>query len=219
MSGILHFETFIVAGILLNLTPGNDTIFILTKSISQGRRAGIISALGIGTGSIVHTLLAAFGLSIIVAKSILVFSIIKYVGAAYLLYLGYKMITNRTIWSPKDITLLSIRYGIIYREAMLTNILNPKVALFYMAFLPQFIDPYAGSTILSFILLGATFTSTGTVWGFVLAVFASAIFSRLRESHSLGGYLNKICGLALIGLGIGLAFSGYGRTSKQGLIP
>lgn len=89
MTGIIHFETFLLTGILLNLTPGNDTIFILTKSIGQSKKAGIISALGIGTGSFIHTILAAFGLSIIIAKSILLFNIIKYVGAIYLLYIGF----------------------------------------------------------------------------------------------------------------------------------
>lgn len=88
MTGIIHFTTFLMTGILLNLTPGNDTIFILSKSIGQGKKAGIMSALGIGTGSVIHTVLAALGLSIIIAKSILLFNIIKYAGAAYLLYMG-----------------------------------------------------------------------------------------------------------------------------------
>lgn len=94
MTGIIHFETFLIAGILLNLTPGNDTIFILSKSIAQGKKAGIMSVLGIATGSLIHTTLAALGLSIIIAKSLLAFTIIKYAGAAYLLYIGYKMITD-----------------------------------------------------------------------------------------------------------------------------
>src|SRR5258705_13514943 len=96
MAGIIHFETFLIAGILLNLTPGNDTIFILTKSIAQGRKAGIMSVLGIATGSLIHTTLAALGLSIIIARSVLDFTIVKYVGAAYLLFLGFKMITDRS---------------------------------------------------------------------------------------------------------------------------
>src|SRR5688500_8710178 len=96
MTGIINFETFILTGILLNLTPGNDTIFILSRSIAQGKKAGIMSVLGISTGSIIHTTLAAFGLSIIIAKSILVFNVIKYVGAAYLFYIGYKMLTDKT---------------------------------------------------------------------------------------------------------------------------
>jgi threonine/homoserine/homoserine lactone efflux protein len=104
MTGIIHFETFLITGILLNITPGNDTIFILTRSIGQGKKAGIISVFGIGTGSIVHTILAAFGLSIIVAKSLLLFNIIKYTGAAYLIYIGYKMLTNNSLLNTESKT-------------------------------------------------------------------------------------------------------------------
>ena len=96
MTGIIHFETFLMTGILLNLTPGNDTIFILSKSIGQGEKAGIVSALGIGVGNIVHTFFATFGLSLIIAKSIILFDTIKFVGAAYLVYLGYNMLTDKS---------------------------------------------------------------------------------------------------------------------------
>lgn len=135
MNGIIHFETFLLAGILLNLTPGNDTIFILSKSIAQGKKAGLISALGIGTGSIVHTLLAAFGLSFIIAKSIILFNVIKYIGALYLIYIGYKMITNKVQISSIGVASNhSINYWQIYKDGILTNIFNPKVALFFIAF-------------------------------------------------------------------------------------
>jgi len=92
MTGIINFETFLLAGILLNITPGNDTIFILTRSIAQGKKAGIMSVLGIATGSIIHTTFAAFGLSVIISESIVAFSILKYAGAAYLIFIGYKML-------------------------------------------------------------------------------------------------------------------------------
>ena len=91
MTGIIHFETFLLTGILLNITPGNDTVFILSKSIGQGKKAGIVSALGIGTGSLIHTVLAALGLSLIIAKSMLLFNLIKYAGAAYIIYIGLKI--------------------------------------------------------------------------------------------------------------------------------
>src|SRR5258705_7521405 len=135
MAGIIHFETFLIAGILLNLTPGNDTIFILTKSIAQGKKAGILSVLGIATGSLIHTTLAALGLSIIIAKSVLAFTIVKYAGAAYLLYIGLKMVIDK---SKFDITIPTSGKKInaikIYRDAVLTNVLNPKVAMFFIAF-------------------------------------------------------------------------------------
>jgi RhtB (resistance to homoserine/threonine) family protein len=206
MTGIVHFETFLLAGILLNLTPGNDTIFILTKSIAQGKKAGIISTLGIATGSVGHTFLAAFGLSIIIAKSILLFNIIKYLGAVYLLYMGYKMLTTRTqLNTDRIIVTESIDYLKIYRDGFFTNILNPKVALFFIAFLPQFIDPTFRNTVFPFLLLGSTFITTGTIWCLTLAIFASVIFTKLKNNKRVSTYINKICGLTLIGLGIKIA--------------
>ncbi len=208
MAGIIHFETFLLAGILLNLTPGNDTIFILSKSIAQGRKAGIMSVLGIATGSLIHTTLAALGLSIIIARSVLAFTVIKYAGAVYLLYVGYKMITDRTrldahIESPGK----KINLSIVYRDAVLTNVLNPKVAMFFIAFLPQFIDPHYQNSIIPFMLLGITFTITGTAWCLALANFSSFLFSKLRNNQKFSSYLNKICGAVLIGLGIKIALT------------
>jgi RhtB (resistance to homoserine/threonine) family protein len=208
MTGIIHFETFLITGILLNITPGNDTIFILTQSIGQGKKAGIISVLGIGTGSIIHTILAAFGLSIIVAKSLLLFNIIKYAGAAYLLYMGYKMLTDNSLLNTDSKTFdNSVDYWKIYRDAIVTNVLNPKVALFFISFLPQFIDSDVKNTVLPFLTLGVTFVITGTIWCFLLAIFASSIFGRLKNNKNVSTYINKICGLAFIGLSIKVALT------------
>jgi RhtB (resistance to homoserine/threonine) family protein len=208
MIGITHFETFVITGILLNLTPGNDTIFILTKSIAQGKKAGIISALGIATGSIIHTLLAAFGLSLIIAQSMVLFNIIKYIGAAYLLYIGFKMLTDKSqLQTDSAIEKSNLNYWKVYRDGMLTNIFNPKVALFFIAFLPQFIDPSFKQSILPFVLLGLTFTTTGAIWCFVLAIFASTFFGMLKENKTLSFYINKACGLALIALGVKVAIT------------
>ncbi|MBB6498543.1 LysE family translocator [Pedobacter cryoconitis] len=208
MTGIIHPETFLLTSILLNLTPGNDTIFILSRSIGQGRKAGIISAFGIGTGSIVHTTLAAFGLSIIIAKSILLFSIIKYAGAIYLLYIGYKMLTDKSqLNMDKVADKQSINYLKIYRDGIITNVLNPKVALFFIAFLPQFIDPTLKDTVLPFLTLGASFIITGTIWCLMLSIFATAIFAKLKGNKKVSTYINRICGLTLIGLGIKVALT------------
>jgi len=209
MTGIIHFETFLLTGILLNLTSGNDTIFILTKSIGQGKKAGIVSALGIGTGSIIHTILAAFGLSIIIAKSILLFNIIKYAGAVYLLYIGFKMLTDKNQLNTDTTTTgnKSADYLKIYRDGIFTNILNPKVALFFIAFLPQFIDPTLKNTVLPFITLGITFITTGTIWCLILATFASTIFAKLKNNKKVSTYINRICGMVLIGLGIKVALT------------
>jgi RhtB (resistance to homoserine/threonine) family protein len=208
MTGIINFETFIFAGILLNLTPGNDTIFILSRSIAQGRQAGIMSVSGIATGSIIHTTLAAFGLSIIIAKSIIAFNIIKYAGAVYLVYIGYKMLTDRSQFNT-EISVTQKRADLkkIYRDGVITNVLNPKVALFFIAFLPQFIDPSFTNTILPFMLLGATFTITGTLWCIFLVCFSAAIAHKLTNNKKLSGHINKICGIVMIGLALKVAFT------------
>ena len=209
MTGIIHYETFILTGILLNITPGNDTIFIISRSMAQGKKAGFMSVLGIATGSLIHTTLAAFGLSMIIAKSILVFSIIKYAGAAYLLYIGYQMLTDKTSlnydtsFSDKSIDLKKI-----YRDGVITNVLNPKVALFFISFLPQFIDSSFSNTVLPFLKLGITFTITGTIWCLILANFASFIFSKLKHNKTLSNHINKTCGAVLVLLGIKVALSG-----------
>lgn len=208
MTGIIHFETFLLTGILLNLTPGNDTIFILTRSIGQGKKAGVVSALGIGTGSIIHTILAAFGLSIIIAKSILLFNIIKYLGAVYLLYIGYKMLTDKSqLNTDGTVGNTSVKYWKIYRDGIITNVLNPKVALFFIAFLPQFIDPTFKNTVFPFLTLGIIFITTGMIWCLILATFSSAIFAKLNDNKRVSTYINKICGIALIGLGIKIALT------------
>ena len=207
MTGIIHFETFLLTGILLNITPGNDTVFILSKSIGQGKKAGIVSALGIGTGSFIHTVLAALGLSLIIAKSMLLFNIIKYTGAAYIIYIGLKMLLDKNQLNT-DFTHTNekINYRTIYRDAIITNVLNPKVALFFIAFLPQFIEPGFSKTVWPFLLLGITFITTGTIWCLILAIFAAAIFRKLQQRKTVSDYIHKICGIALIALGIKVAF-------------
>ena len=208
MIGIQHFGTFLFAGILLNLTPGNDTMYILSRSIAQGKRAGVYSGVGIGTGLVIHTLFAAFGLSFIISQSIVLFNIIKYVGACYLLYVGVMMWLKRAELSPNnnigDAPLNKLR---IYRDAVFTNVLNPKVALFFISFLPQFIDTVHKQTIVPFLLLGFTFTFTGTLWCFVIAIFSADIFLKLRSHRNISSLVNKACGTILISLGIKLAFS------------
>ena len=209
MSGIINFETFLIAGILLNLTPGNDTIFILARSIGQGKKAGIVSALGITTGSLVHTVMAAFGLSLIIAQSLVMFNIIKYAGAVYLVYIGVKMLLDKKSFEGGESTFSnSVNYLTIYRDAIVTNVLNPKVALFFIAFLPQFIDPASKNSVLPFLMLGTTFIITGTIWCLVLAIFASAISARLKTNPKMSAGINKVCGLVLIGLGIKVALTG-----------
>ena len=212
MFGIENYWGFILTGILLNITPGSDTMYIITRSVSQGKKAGLYSVLGIVSGILVHTILAALGLSIILAKSPLAFTIVKYIGASYLCYLGFKMIISKSesiivdgLHNDEKLTLTkSLDYAKIYKQGVLTNTLNPKVALFFIAFFPQFIDPsYANST-LSFLILGLTFALTGLVWCLCLALLASRFSQKLRDNPAIESMLNKFSGVVFIGLGIKL---------------
>ena len=205
MFGIHNFGLFLAAGILLNLTPGPDTVYILGRSIAQGREAGVASALGISLGSIFHTCAAALGLSAILATSALAFGSIKLIGGAYLIFLGVKMILDRR----KELSLPSNfrrRTTIAaFRQGVLTNILNPKVALFFLAFLPQFIDPASSAKVPAFILLGLTFVTTGTIWCLILAWFASVFSERLRANETISQWLNRTAGALFVFLGLRLA--------------
>ena len=149
MFGIENYLGFTKAAILLNITPGSDTMYIITRSVSQGQKAGFYSVLGITSGALIHTLLAALGLSVLLANSPIAFMIVKYIGASYLCYLGFKMLTSKqaplitnNVQDHKNIaTMKPFNYWQIYKLGVLTNTFNPKVALFFVAFFPQFIEP------------------------------------------------------------------------------
>ncbi|MGF9881212.1 LysE family translocator [Bacillus albus] len=202
MYGIINYEVFLLTGILLNLIPGAETMYIVGRSISQGRKAGVYSVFGIITGSLVHTLLVAFGLSIILTKSIVLFNTIKVIGVIYLVYLGIKMILDKTnVAFQASSNKLNIRK--IYVQGLLTSLTNPKVSLFFIAFLPQFIDTKASGP-MPFIILGLTFTVTGLLWCLFVAYFSSYVTKKLRGNQKVGMVLNKITGLIFIGMGLKL---------------
>lgn len=212
MFGIENYLGFVMAAILLNLTPGSDSMYIITRSISQGQTAGFYSVLGIISGILIHTLLAALGLSVLLANSPTAFMIVKYIGASYLCYLGVKMLMSKQQpligaslqENGKPSSAKTLDYWQIYKQGVLTNTFNPKVALFFLAFFPQFINPnYANST-LSFLLLGLTFAVTGFIWCLCLALLASKFSEKLRENPAIESILNKISGVVFIGLGIKL---------------
>lgn len=203
MYGIVNYEVFLLTGILLNLIPGADTMYIVGRSISQGRKAGVYSVFGIISGSLIHTLLVAFGLSIILTKSILVFNIIKLVGVIYLIYLGIKMLLDKTNASISASESQKENLRKIYIQGMLTSLTNPKVSLFFIAFLPQFIDTKNSSPI-PFIILGLTFSITGLLWCLFIAYFSSYVTRKIKANQRLSTYLNKITGILFIGLGLNL---------------
>ena len=205
--GIIKYWPFLFAAVLLNLTPGTDTMYILGRSMAHGTRAGVLSALGISTGSLVHTLAAASGLSLLLATSATAFSLVKFCGAFYLIYLGVRAFSPVKGSRPKGEQIERlINYRQVYVSGIVTNVLNPKVALFFLAFLPQFIDPAYPYTMLSFILLGSTFIITGTCWCLLLAVYSAKFSSLLQERSQATNLMGKLTGLLFIGLGVKLAF-------------
>lgn len=205
--GIHDFGLFIATGILLNLTPGPDTVYILGRSIAQGREAGVASAFGISVGSIFHTAAAALGLSAILATSALAFGTIKLIGGAYLVFLGVKMVLDRRKQLSLPSNFRRRTTMAAFRQGILTNILNPKVALFFLAFLPQFIDPASTTKVFAFLLLGFTFVTTGTIWCLILAVFASVFSERLRRNETITQWLNRTAGTLFVFLGVRLAIA------------
>ncbi len=205
MFGIHDFGLFLAAGILLNLTPGPDTVYILGRSIAQGREAGIASALGICVGSIFHSCAAALGLSAILATSAVAFAAIKLLGGAYLIFLGIKMLLDRRRQLSLPSNFRRRTTIAAFRQGVFTNVLNPKVALFFLAFLPQFIDPASKMKVFAFLMLGLTFVTTGTIWCLILAWFASAFSERLRTNETIGQWLNRAAGALFVFLGLRLA--------------
>lgn len=207
--GIHNYLVFVSAAVLLNITPGPDTMYILGRSVAQGRRAGVASVLGISTGVLCHTLAAALGLSTLLATSALAFTIIKAIGAAYLVYLGIDMLRDRHSPLPQREPAVSERYSTsaIYRQGVLTNVLNPKVALFFLALLPQFVDVQSQHPPLSFILLGLTFIATGTIWCLLLVWCASGMSHYLRRNQRVATALHRATGTLFIGLGLKLAMT------------
>lgn len=189
------------------MTPGTDTMYIVARSVSQGRKAGILSVLGISSGSIIHTIAASVGISAIIASSALLFSVIKWVGAGYLFYLGTMLLfkNGNSQDSQHEITKITTSNSFkIYKQGLLTNVLNPKVAIFFLAFLPQFVDPNGEYQIISYLFLGGTFISTGTIWCLGVAYFSSLSSQRVRSNPKIKILLNRVTGLIFMGMGIKL---------------
>jgi threonine/homoserine/homoserine lactone efflux protein len=207
MLGIHDYWLFVATGVFLNLTPGQDTFYILGSSIAHGRRVGLASALGIGAGCMVHTLAAAIGLSAVLATSATAFTAVKLAGAAYLIYLGIRaLLAPTTGISPLQHS-NPAPAGLAFRRGVLTNVLNPKVALFFLALLPQFIDSDSPTKVGAFLALGFTFVATGTAWCLLLAVAAAHIRGYFAEHPHALAHLSRAGGALFVLLGLRLAAS------------
>jgi threonine/homoserine/homoserine lactone efflux protein len=203
---LVYLLPFFAAALALNLTPGADMTYVMARSVAQGRPAGLASAFGVFGGSAIHTLLAAVGVSALLAASAIGFLALKYLGAAYLLYLAARAFLKRE--APLGMTAPKPdRLGRVFLEGLLVNLFNPKVALFILAFLPQFVEPAKGAVWAQILFLGTCFNIGGTIVNVLVAIAAARLSDRLRRSVGLRQWMNRITGTILGALAIRLMLS------------
>jgi len=197
---------FLAAGLALNLTPGPDMLYVATRSAAEGRKAGIASALGIAAGCLVHLAALAFGLSAVLATVPLAYDVVRYLGAAYLIYLGVRaLLRPQALLAGPQLTPQSL--GRVFRQGMLTNVLNPKVALFFLALLPQFVDSAQGPLVPQIVMLGLLFNVTGTFVNLGVALLASRATTWLQTRPGPQRVAHRITGAVFVGLGLRLAYA------------
>ncbi|MDN7431075.1 lysine transporter LysE [Burkholderia sp. AU16741] len=211
MFGITHFGFFVFAVFLLNITPGPDTAYIVGRSVAQGRGAGLMSAFGISAGCCVHALACAFGLTALLAASATAFTVIKLVGAAYLIYLGVRMIVAKQAAAPSGAEAARVAAAKPLRQLFMqgfwTNVLNPKVVLFFVSFFPQFVSADSPHKAWAFLTLGAVFVAMSTVWTSGVAWVAGSVTQRFSGKPGVRKWLDRTVGSAFVGLGLRLAAS------------
>ena len=199
------FLTFALAGLALNIVPGADMTFVIASAARGGRRDGIVAALGIGGGALLHVLAAVVGLSALLAASQTAFTVIKWVGAAYLVYIAISLLrAGKPMGDGATPRLSGWR---LFRAAALVNLLNPKVALFFLAFLPQFVDPNASIPALQILCLGLWFDFVGTLVNIIVAIVAASTADRLRHVTWIGRAARYVAATAMGGLALKLAFA------------
>lgn len=220
--GIDQLALFVVAGLVLNLTPGPDVLYIVTNALRSGARAGIVAALGITAGCFVHIFAAAIGVSALMAASATAFTLLKWAGAAYLVWVGLRMLLARAPVQNASIAINSIAVNKcqegekalkrVFFQGFWTNALNPKVALFFLAFVPQFIASGVEHKALTFLLLGLLFNFNALWVNIGWAAVAAWMAGRMASvQHVLQG-LERVAGLMFIGFGLKLAFSDHPTT-------
>ena len=215
MFGIHDLPLFVISGLLLNIMPGPDSLLIMTRSATQGWRAGSAAALGIGAGTMVHIFAAALGLSAVLSTSAAAFTVVKWLGAAYIVYMGVGMLRAKLRSDADDAgdaeaaarAAQPMAWRRIFFQGFLTNVLNPKVALFFLAFVPQFISADAGSKPLAFIILGSIFNFNGMLYCHGLALFTAFASTRLKIKPLVSLWLNRTMGGLFLALGVRLALS------------
>jgi len=211
MYGIHDLTLFIVSGLLLNIMPGPDSLLIMARSATQGWRAGCSAALGVGAGTMVHVTAAAVGISALLAASSAAFNAVKWIGAAYIIWMGFGMLRAKLKGEPASpapsAAPAPAPYGRIFAQGFLTNVLNPKVALFFLAFVPQFISADSPNKAAAFFILGCIFNFNSMLWCNGLALFTAFASARLKVKPLVALWLNRITGGLFLALGARLALS------------
>lgn len=208
VSGIRDYPVFLGAVVVLTLAPGQVTLYVLGRSLAHGERTGVAAALGVGTGGLIHAVTCALGLSAVLATSGAAFSVVKYAGAAYLTYLGVRLLLEkRPSGQIESTTEAGTSFWRSYTRGVVTNVLNPKAALFFLAFLPQFVEPGSRTGEIPLLALGFTFAFTGTVWCLILAVAAGRLSGALRRSRAAGIVLQRASGCLFLYLAARLALA------------
>lgn len=198
------FLIFLGAAVLLAVTPGPGVFYVLTRTLAGGRGEGVLSSVGTFMGGLVHVVAAALGLSAILAASATAFAVVKYAGAIYLLWLGIGMIRSRN--TPVDMLSLPPASKRAFRQGVITEVLNPKTALFFLSFIPQFVNPHLGHVVLQFLLLGLVSVTLNTTADLLVVSFAASIGTRLRSSPRFRRNQRLATGATMMGLGAFLAF-------------
>ena len=206
MLGIHHYWFFIATAVVLVMTPGQDTFFILGRSLSGGRASGVAAVLGNTAGGVIHTIAAALGLSALLATSPYAFMAVKFAGAAYLVYIGIRALVSRSNGlTGSDAAVGDDGRWSAFRQGIVTNLLNPKVVLFFLALMPQFIEASSTHKVAAFLALGLSFVTLGVVWCLVLVIAAAKLRAAFLRRPSMASVLNKVAGAMFIGLGLKLA--------------
>ena len=202
---------FVVAALALLVVPGPAVLYIVARSVAQGRTAGFVSDLGIHSATLVHVAAAALGLSALLASSAIAFSIVKYAGAAYLIWIGLRKIFGREENVDVDVALKPRSHARLFREGFVVNLLNPKTALFFLAFLPQFVEVGRGHVAMQVAFLGLLFTLLGLVSDGCYAFAAGTLGDRLRHNRAYLRFERYVSGVVFIGLGVSAALAGNHR--------
>ncbi|PUE06426.1 lysine transporter LysE [Limnohabitans sp. T6-5] len=212
MITVEHLGLFIAAGVVLNLTPGPDVLYIVSQALRGGVRPGLVAALGITAGCFVHMTAAAIGVGAMLAASVATFNVLKWAGAAYLVWVGVRLLYKRAsaertprLLANRDLTTVMLRS--VFFRGFLTNVLNPKVALFFLAFVPQFIPAHAAAPALTFVVLGCLFNINGMLICMAWALAASWLAQHARVVQQGMHCLDRVAGVLFVGFGLKLAWA------------